>query len=492
MADKRVWITDRSKHASYQEAVAKAKKAKRTPPGRWRVHWIDPEGKERNKTFQLLGDERSDRADTARGFKRKLERELNGDAGAVYIDPNAGDTEFGAVVESWWDSVDEVKRSSRQKYRQVIDTHILPRWRHVPLRLMNVLVIAPWMARLRRGGGETTVDEEKIGASQKRMVFTVMNAILDWACPELIAVNPMRDRKKIKRPKPKQITEHCYLDYLDVEALAAAADSLVGAYGKLKAGAAAGINGTLIRSLGYTGQRPGEALALKVENYVQDAKRPVFQVRRTLIEDRTTGELYFDTPKDHEARDVPIPLSLIPDIERLCMGKRSQGLIFSVDGSPLRLGNWRNREFYAARDSLGLPDILTPHKLRHTAASLAIREGATVLSVQKLLGHASPTETLNTYAKLWDDEVWAVAEKLNSARLHAISETAVMDGLVTLVADLARQLEEVRQRVRELEDVRGSEALHRELERVGVGSSEIDGFLRELSNKMDAARAAAF
>lgn len=489
MADKRVWIADRANHNDYQAAVKKAKASKRTPPGRWRVHWIDPDGKERNKTFRVLGAEDSNREDTANWWRRKIERELNGDAGAVYIDPNASDTEFGAVVESWWDSLDEVKRSSRQKYRQVIDTHILPRWKHVPLRLMNVLVIAPWMARLKKGGGETTVEAEKLGASQKRQVFTVMNAILDWACPELIATNPMRDRKKIKRPKPKQITEHCYLDYLDVEALADAADSVVGAYGKLKAGAAAGINGTLIRTLGYTGQRPGEALALKVENYVRSPRRPVFQVQRTLIEDRTSGELYFDTPKDHEARDVPIPLSLVPDIERLCARKRDNDLIFSVDGMPMRLSNWRQREFYPARDSLGLPGILTPHKLRHTAASLAIREGATVLSVQKLLGHSSPTETLNTYAKLWDDEVWVVAEKLNSARLNAISETAVMDGLVAVVADLARQLEEVRRRLRDVEDIQGIEALHRELARVGTGSSEIDEFLRELSDRMDQERA---
>lgn len=487
MADKRVWIADRAKHKDYQEAVAKAKKAKRTPPGRWRAHWIDPDGKERNKTFRILGAEASDREDTAHGWRRKIERELNGDAGAIYIDPNSGDTEFGAVVEAWWGSVDEVKRSTIAKYRSVIDTHILPRWKHVPVRLMNAMVIAPWMARLKKGGGETTEQKEKLGASQKRLVFTIMSAILDWACPEFIPANPMRDRKKIKRPKPKQISEHCYLDYLDVEALADAADTVIGAYGKLKAGAAAGINGALIRTLGYTGQRPGEALALRVGDYVRHPQRPVFRVRQTLIE-ADNGELYFDTPKDHEARDVPIPLSIVPDVERLCSGKTNTDLIFSVDGKPLRFRNWRGREFYPARDSLGLPAIMTPHKLRHTAASLAIREGATVLAVQKLLGHASATETLKTYAKLWDDEVWLVAEKLNSARLRAISETAVMDGLVAVVADLARQLGEVRKRMDDLESTDGSAALSKELARLSGGTTEIDEFLHELSARMDAAR----
>ncbi|KAE8763519.1 tyrosine-type recombinase/integrase [Georgenia thermotolerans] len=55
---------------------------------------------------------------------------------------------------------------------------------------------------------------------------------------------------------------------------------------------------------------------------------------------------------------------------------------------------------------------LTFHDLRHTAASLAIRVGATVKAVQEMLGHASAQETLNTYAGLFPDEQDAVADRL--------------------------------------------------------------------------------
>ncbi|GAB3656698.1 tyrosine-type recombinase/integrase [Glycomyces tarimensis] len=488
--DKRVWIADRSKHQSYKDAVKKAKVSKRTPPGRWRVHWIDPDGKERNKTFQVLGDAAGGRVDTANGFKRKLERELNGDMGSIYIDPNAGDTPFGVLIDSWQASCDEVKRSSLQKYDQVIKTHIRPRWAPVPVRLMSAMVIAPWLARLKKGGGETTIEAEKLGASQKRMVFTVMNAILDWATPEFLPSNPMRDRKKIKRPKPKRIHDHCYLDYLEVEALADAADGLVGAYGRLKAGAEAGVNGTLIRTLAYTGMRPGEALAMRVGLVDRDARRPTLAVRRTLIEDGSTAEIYEDVPKDHEARTVPLPLSLLPDIERLCAGKGDDDYLFAIKGGPVRLRNWRPREFYAARDAIGLPAGLTPHKLRHTAASLAIRAKATPLSVQKLLGHASASETLNTYAHLWDSEIWAVAETLDRERQRALVTMSAMEELAAVVADLAGQLADVRSRLERLESYEGSEALHRELEQLESGRGAIDEFLRDVVSNVDIGREA--
>jgi hypothetical protein len=41
------------------------------------------------------------------------------------------------------------------------------------------------------------------------------------------------------------------------------------------------------------------------------------------------------------------------------------------------------------------------HDLRHFYASLLIRHGASVKTVQARLGHKSATETLDTYGHLW-------------------------------------------------------------------------------------------
>lgn len=65
---------------------------------------------------------------------------------------------------------------------------------------------------------------------------------------------------------------------------------------------------------------------------------------------------------------------------------------------------------------------LTFHDMRHTAASLAVLAGANVKAVQSMLGSASATMTLDTYAGLLDTDADALADALDEARDRAISE----------------------------------------------------------------------
>ncbi|WP_346655979.1 tyrosine-type recombinase/integrase [Arthrobacter sp. NicSoilB8] len=62
----------------------------------------------------------------------------------------------------------------------------------------------------------------------------------------------------------------------------------------------------------------------------------------------------------------------------------------------------------------GIPRI-TPHDLRHSAASFAVSAGANVKAVQKMLGHGSAAMTLDVYAVLFDDDLDSVADALDNA-----------------------------------------------------------------------------
>lgn len=73
---------------------------------------------------------------------------------------------------------------------------------------------------------------------------------------------------------------------------------------------------------------------------------------------------------------------------------------------------WRVWDPAVARTGLG---ELTPHDLRHTAASLAISSGATVKHVQRMLGHQSAAMTLDTYAGLFDSDLDALTDRLDAA-----------------------------------------------------------------------------
>ena len=74
---------------------------------------------------------------------------------------------------------------------------------------------------------------------------------------------------------------------------------------------------------------------------------------------------------------------------------------------------WNRQSWWltALRDA-GL-EHMTPHDLKHTAASLAVSAGANVKALQRMLGHKSAAMTLDTYADLFEDDLGSVADRLN-------------------------------------------------------------------------------
>lgn len=92
-------------------------------------------------------------------------------------------------------------------------------------------------------------------------------------------------------------------------------------------------------------------------------------------------------------------------------------------GGFLRNGNFRRNVFDAAAERAGVTGV-TPHGLRHTAASLAIAAGATVVLVQRMLGHSSPSVTLNVYSHLFADDLDTVADRLHQAKINAGADQA--------------------------------------------------------------------
>jgi hypothetical protein len=85
------------------------------------------------------------------------------------------------------------------------------------------------------------------------------------------------------------------------------------------------------------------------------------------------------------------------------------GALLHCRGVPGRNSNWRARVFAPAVSKCqeadeSLPSI-TPHDLRHTAASPAIGAGANVKAVQRMLGHAKASMPRDTNADLFDTDL---------------------------------------------------------------------------------------
>jgi integrase len=175
-----------------------------------------------------------------------------------------------------------------------------------------------------------------------------------------------------------------------------------------------------VRFLAYTGLRWGEMAALRVCDV--DPLRRRLHVRRSVTEDN--GRIVFDTTKTGEARVVPLPRFLADQVAALCVGRDADDLVFEGQrGGVLRNRNFNQRTFAPAAVSIGEPHI-TPHGLRHTAASLAIAAGANVKVVQQMLGHKTASMTLDLYGPLFPDQLDDVADRLDVIGRAAAADSA--------------------------------------------------------------------
>ena len=146
--------------------------------------------------------------------------------------------------------------------------------------------------------------------------------------------------------------------------------------------------GTLIRVAGYTGLRPCEYVALKVGRL--DLLRGT--VRAAEAAPEVAGHLEWGGVKTHEARTVRLPRSLAEELGAYLAGRPTgrEELVFTAPrGGPLRESKFVPDRFKPAiaaanqaiiqlppdsRPEL-LPEDLRLYDLRHTAASLMIRQG---------------------------------------------------------------------------------------------------------------------
>jgi integrase len=155
-----------------------------------------------------------------------------------------------------------------------------------------------------------------------------------------------------------------------------------------------------------TGLRQGELLGLTVDNLDLDAG--LLTVAQQLITPakggapRLTPEL--KTPAAY--RVLPLP-TFVVDALRVHLtryGTGPDGLLFTNPrGTGWRRGSFNDSVWKLALRRAGLPQGYGIHALRHTYASVLIADGRNALELMARLGHASVTETYDTYGHLFSE-----------------------------------------------------------------------------------------
>jgi integrase len=338
----------------------------------WRARWRDDRGEQHSKSFRRKVD--------AERFMTQLEHaRLNG----AYVDRGAGKMTVEEWSAKWIHSQVQLKPKTRASYESLLRCWVLPRWGPVALNKVTFGGVAEWVGTMYLGG---------LSASRTRQAYHLMTSMLDDAVKDGRLIRNAAAGVDLPRLETKPLR---YLRHGELHALA----NSCGPYR------------VLVLTLGYCGLRWGEVAALRVHGV--DLRRGRIEVSQAVAE--INGRIVLGTPKSHQTRWLPVPKLLIEGLEDQVAGKSPDDLVFpSPQGGYLRVGNFRRGYFDRAAKSIGQPGFY-PHELRHTAASLAIASGATVKSVQRMLGHACATLTLDRYGHLFADELDDVAARLDDA-----------------------------------------------------------------------------
>jgi integrase len=263
---------------------------------------------------------------------------------------------------------------------------------HLPLAAIRKAHVREWMAkRAAAGRGRNTIRNElaPVRAALEQAVedkkLTENPATISRRGKQKAL--PGREPKKVVAPPADQVTA-----------------TIAAAEGDFK---------VVLLTAVSSGLRLGELYALRWDDIADDW--------RTLTVARSNRRGVITDPKTEAgSRTVPIFPTLRKALKEHKVASRFTGpqdLVFPDPlGRPENPFTVAHRELRAALKAAGLEEkAFTFHSLRHFAVSRLIEDGANILLVSKIAGHASADITLKVYAHLMSDGADKAADAFDPA-----------------------------------------------------------------------------
>lgn len=327
---------------------------------RWRARYVGPDGKEHAKGFGRKVD-----------AQRWLDEVTASVVTGQYVDPEAGQVTFRDYAERWRGM--QVQRpSSRAHVETMLRRHAYPTLGDRPLASILPSDIQAWVKGL------------ELAPATVGVIHGIVSTIMKSAIRDRRVVANPCDGSKLPKIERKQVTP------LSTDQVNAVRDALPA---ELRA---------LVTLAAGTGVRQGEAFGLTVDR-VRFLERAV-TVDRQLVTVQGKAPTFGPPKTSASHRTIPLPQVVVDALAAhlAAFPADPDGLVFTISGKPITRSvfgyKWR-----AAVATAGLPTGTGFHALRHYYASLLIRHGESVKTVQARLGHASAVETLDTYSHLWPD-----------------------------------------------------------------------------------------
>ncbi len=336
------------------------------------------DGRERTKTFKR-------KTDAEKWVTTEEAKQITGD----WVDPRRAKMPFGDWAGEWFDARTGLSPKTRAVYASYIKTRLLPTFGTRQLGRIRPIDVQKWIADF----------EQRLAASSIRPTYVLFRQIMQAAVDNgLISRSPC-----VRIALPKIVIRDDDMPVLSPEEIERLADAIAPRFRAFVFVAA------------YGGLRFGELAALKRGRV--DVATPALRVVESATD--VEGQIVWGPPKSNRMRRVALPIFMRQVLAQHFADYVEPGadaIVFAdSNGGPLRNSNFRNHVFNPAVEAAGVPRV-TPHGLRHSCASMLIGAGAQVKAVQKHLGHASASITLDRYSHLFPDAMDAPLDALNSLR----------------------------------------------------------------------------
>ncbi|WP_419994759.1 tyrosine-type recombinase/integrase [Streptomyces boninensis] len=368
---------------------------------RWQVRYRDPSGEQRKENFEKQ----------AQALARAAEVKAELDRGE-YVDRKTRRQTFREYAETWREAATQ-REVTDAKTERALRLHVYPILGDRPIAGITRTDIRAWVK------DRSTV----LAPISLRKPYNDLSSVMSAALYDgVIRKNPCHniDLPEIRKPEVVPLAPEV------VRALLESASPRYRA---------------LIRLAATTGLRGGELFGL--EGHV-DLSAGTVEVEQQLV-GPDKGRPYLAEPKtDKSYRTVPLSASAIAAVRahleefppreaevedktdrRRPRMRKARLLFVSESGGPIRRGSWAkvwawqvkraDKALEAAGSPLRVPEGTTLHDLRHFYASVLIEHGASIKKVQRRLGHAKPSITLDLYVHLYEDGEDDTAVLIDSA-----------------------------------------------------------------------------
>lgn len=306
-------------------------------------------------------------------------------------------------------AVNDTKKSSVATKIKRYENHVKPYFGHRKINSLTVIDFQNWKNDLLATG---------LSIAHLQGIYACLHALLNYAVKyDFLVKNHLSKLGNFKNPNAT-IKEYNVWDVADFEKFAEEVKKTCIEYEENK-------NEDYLLQWGYyvmynilfyCGCRKGEVYPLTWNDI--DFDNRILKIRRNLIYKIEKGTFLITTPKTKNSiRDIPLPQRLIDVLNEHRMRYNDvYGFTeeFYVCGGVAPLTDTKLADLCKECAKRAGVKQVTIHGLRHSHASVLLKNKVNVLAVSKRLGHSSVRETMETYAHLFKETEFEVADLIDA------------------------------------------------------------------------------